>query len=64
MLTTQRAALRALGTSARPAASWDAAALQRAAVAGELLDAGGLGSHGWLLQAVGTAMPQALEALS
>jgi SAM-dependent MidA family methyltransferase len=60
LITTQRAALRALGIEGRlPARPADgtagaeyAADLQRAARAGRLLDPDGLGGFGWLLHAV------------
>jgi SAM-dependent MidA family methyltransferase len=68
-LTTQRAALRALGVDARRPPSADAAvdprgylaALQRAGSAAELLDPGGLGGFGWLVQSTGPALPAALS---
>jgi len=73
VLTSQRAALRALGVSgSRPphalATSDPSAyvgALSTASQAGELLDPAGLGAFTWLLQAVGaTALPGPLAALS
>ncbi|GAC1328939.1 MAG: hypothetical protein NVSMB13_16330 [Mycobacteriales bacterium] len=67
-LLTQREALRALGLSgdrpARELASADPAAylrqLQRAGEAAELTDPAGLGGFGWLVQAVGCAIPAVL----
>lgn len=64
VLTTQRSALRALGvTGALPAASGAAAdpaaylaALSQASLAVELLDPGGLGGFGWLLQSTGPVL--------
>jgi SAM-dependent MidA family methyltransferase len=66
LLTSQRAALQALGVEARrPAVSEAArdphgylAALQRAGAAAELLDPGGLGGFGWLLQSTGPELPK------
>jgi len=66
-LLTQREALRRLGiVGARPPAALADAdprayllALQEAAQAGELLDPAGLGGFGWLVQAVGCALPAA-----
>jgi SAM-dependent MidA family methyltransferase len=65
LVTTQRAALTALGvTSRRPPidlAREDPpeylAALATALEAGELLDPDGLGAFGWLVQAVGVELP-------
>ena len=72
VLTTQRAALRALGLDARRpplglAASDPegyALALCRASQDAELVDAAGLGGFGWLAQAVGTALPGPLARLA
>jgi SAM-dependent MidA family methyltransferase len=72
VLTTQRAALRALGLDARRpplglAASDPegyAAALCRASQDAELVDAAGLGGFGWLAQAVGTHLPRPLAKLA
>jgi len=72
VLTTQRAALRALGLDARRpplglAASDPegyALALCRASQDAELVDAAGLGGFGWLAQAVGMALPGALACLA
>ncbi len=72
VLTTQRAALRELGLGARrppPAlAASDpegyARALCQASQDAELLDAGGLGGFGWLIQAVGRALPEPLARLA
>lgn len=66
LLTTQRSALRALGvTGARPSYAGDPVAhlhaLARAGDAAELLDPGGLGGFGWLLQAKGMALPPILS---
>ncbi len=66
LLTTQRAALRALGVSgdrpARELAIADPPAylrgLQAAGEAAELTDPAGLGSFGWLVCAVGVPMPE------
>jgi len=71
MLITQRQALRALGvTGSRPPlgqAGNDplgyARALARASEEAELIDAGGLGAFGWLVQAVGVDIPAPLAAL-
>src|SRR3954452_3552834 len=62
LLTTQEAALRFLGVSARrPAYGEDPraylAALQRVGEAAELLDSDGLGGFTWLLQARGVPLP-------
>lgn len=65
VLTTQRKALQHLGvsalrpdiSSARADASGYLSRLQLAAEAAELLEQGGLGSFGWLLQARGAALP-------
>jgi SAM-dependent MidA family methyltransferase len=65
LLTTQRAALRALGVHGtrppRELASADPpaylAALARAGQAAELTDPGGLGGFGWLVQSVGVPLP-------
>lgn len=67
-LTTQRAALRALGVDGRRPAYEVAAGdparftaeLQRASVAGELLDPAGLGGFDWLLHSLG---PRPLPAI-
>jgi len=72
VLTTQRAALRALGLDARRpplglAASDPegyALALCRASQDAELVDAAGLGGFGWLVQAVGTRLPGPLAKLA
>jgi SAM-dependent MidA family methyltransferase len=72
VLTTQRAALRALGLDARRprlglAASDPegyAAALCRASRDAELMDAAGLGGFGWLAQAVRVALPESLARLA
>ena len=72
VLTTQRAALRELGLGARrppPAlAASDpggyARALCQASRDAELLDAEGLGGFGWLIQAVGMALPEPLARLA
>jgi SAM-dependent MidA family methyltransferase len=72
VLTTQRAALRALGLDARRpplglAASDPegyALALCRASQDAELVDAEGLGGFGWLAQAVDMALPGALTQLA
>lgn len=55
-LTDQRTALRELGLTGRSQVgeSLDAAALQRISTEAELLDAGGLGGFGWLLQRIGS----------
>lgn len=70
LLTTQRAALRALGVrGARPPVELAHTApqtylreLQAAGQQGELLDRGGLGAFGWLVQCVGVALPSPLVA--
>jgi SAM-dependent MidA family methyltransferase len=72
VLTTQRAALRALGLGARrpplALAATDPAgyarALCRASQDAELVDAEGLGGFGWLVQAVGMALPGPLARLA
>jgi SAM-dependent MidA family methyltransferase len=72
VLTTQRAALRALGLDARRPPPGLAAsdpegyalALCRASQDAELVDAEGLGGFGWLAQAVGTHMPGPLAKLA
>ena len=72
VLTTQRAALRALGLDARRpqlglAASDPegyALALCRASQDAELVDPAGLGGFGWLVQAVGTRLPGPLAKLA
>ncbi|HEX3390120.1 MAG TPA: SAM-dependent methyltransferase [Streptosporangiaceae bacterium] len=72
VLTTQRAALRALGlTGRRPPlseAERDPAgyltALRLAAGEAELTDPAGLGGFGWLVQAAGIPLPPALAGLS
>ena len=71
LLTSQRAALRALGLrGARPPlelAHTDSRAylhqLRSAAEQGELIDPHGLGSFCWLVQSVGVPLPQAFEPL-
>lgn len=71
LLTSQRAALRALGlTGRRPAlrqADHDPAgylaALGQAAGEAELTDPAGLGGFSWLVQAVGTPLPGSLASL-
>jgi SAM-dependent MidA family methyltransferase len=72
VLTTQRAALRGLGlTARRPSLALAAAdperyarALSQASVDAELVEAGGLGGFGWLVQAVGTTLPAPLARLA
>lgn len=72
VLTTQRAALRALGLDARrpplALAATDpdryARALSQASMDAELMDAEGLGGFGWLVQAVGTSLPAPLAKLA
>jgi SAM-dependent MidA family methyltransferase len=72
VLTTQRAALRALGLDARRPPLGRAAsdpegyalALCRASQDAELVDAAGLGGFGWLAQAVGMALPESLAKLA
>jgi SAM-dependent MidA family methyltransferase len=72
VLTTQRAALRALGLNARrPPLALAAAdperyarALGRASVDAELVDAEGLGGFGWLVQAVRTSLPAPMARLA
>ena len=72
VLTTQRAALQALGLDGRRpplglAASDPegyALALSRASRDAELMDAAGLGGFGWLAQAVGTRLPGPLAKLA
>ena len=72
VLTTQRAALRELGLDARrpplALAASDpegyARALCQASQDAELLDAEGLGGFGWLIQAVGIALPEPLARLA
>ena len=72
VLTTQRAALRALGVDARnpshDLATSDPvaylAALARAGEGAELLAPGGLGGFGWLLQSTGPVLPPWLDSLS
>lgn len=72
VLTSQRQALRALGISGRRPALARAASdplgyaqeLCRASEEAELIDAGGLGGFGWLVQAVGVAVPAPLAALA
>ena len=71
VLTTQRAALRALGVDGNPPshelAIRDSAAyltaLARAGAAAELLAPDGLGGHGWLLQSRGPLLPPELRRL-
>jgi hypothetical protein len=68
LLTSQRAALRALGLRGRrpPVALAQAdpagylAALRQASEEAELTDAGGLGAFSWLLQAVRVPLPAGL----
>ena len=72
VLTTQRAALQALGLDARRPSLALAAndperyaqALGQASVNAELMDADGLGGFGWLVQAVGTSLPAPLARLA
>jgi SAM-dependent MidA family methyltransferase len=72
VLTTQRAALRGLGLNARrpplALATADperyARALCQASANAELVDTGGLGGFGWLVQAVGTSLPAPLARLA
>jgi SAM-dependent MidA family methyltransferase len=72
VLTTQRAALRVLGLDARrPSLALAASdpegyarALCQASQDAELLDAEGLGGFGWLIQAVGMALPEPLARLA
>jgi SAM-dependent MidA family methyltransferase len=72
LLTTQRAALRALGlTGRRPPLSQAArdpagylAALRQAAEEAELTDPAGLGGFGWLVQAAGVPLPAPLAGLA
>ncbi|WP_395107521.1 SAM-dependent methyltransferase [Actinomadura sp. SCN-SB] len=72
VLTTQREALRALGvTGARPPldlARTDPpaylAALSHAGEEAELIDPGGLGGFGWLVQSTGIGVPGVLSRLS
>ncbi len=72
VLSTQRAALRALGLDARRPplrlAAGDpegyALALCRASQDAELLDTAGLGGFGWLAQAVGMPLPESLANLA
>jgi len=72
VLTSQRAALLALGVDGRPPdpalARCDpggyADRLARAARAAELLDRSGLGGFGWLVQCVGVALPVRLAGLA
>jgi len=72
VLTTQQAALRALGVDGRrPPLALAASdpdgyvrALCRASQDAELVDPGGLGGFGWLVQAVGTALPGSLARLA
>jgi SAM-dependent MidA family methyltransferase len=71
LLTTQRAALRALGLTGRrpPLRQADRdpagylAALRQAAEEAELSDPAGLGGFSWLVQAVGVPMPESLASL-
>jgi SAM-dependent MidA family methyltransferase len=71
VLTTQAAALVALGTTAPPPphelARSDPAAYVRALSTrgelAELTDPAGLGAFGWLVQAVGVALPERLRGL-
>ena len=72
VLTTQRAALRALGLTGRrpPLSQADRdpagylAALRVAAEEAELTDPAGLGGFGWLVQAAGVPLPGALADLA
>jgi SAM-dependent MidA family methyltransferase len=72
LLTTQRAALRALGlTGRRPPLSLAGrdpagylAALRQAAEEAELTDPAGLGGFGWLVQAAGVPLPAPLAGLA
>jgi SAM-dependent MidA family methyltransferase len=71
LLTTQRAALRALGLAGRRPALRQAdrdpagylAALRQAAEEAELTDPAGLGGFSWLVQAVGVPLPGSLASL-
>ncbi len=71
LLVRQREALHALGVNgqrpARDLAERDSAsylrALTRTSDAAELLQRGGLGDFGWLVQCVGVALPPSLAAL-
>ncbi len=68
VLTTQREALRVLGVRRRtPSVGEDAAALlarlQHDGCVAELMDPGGLGGFGWLLQGRDVEIPLALERL-
>lgn len=71
LLTTQRAALRALGLTGRRPALRQAdrdpagylAALGQAAEEAELTDPAGLGGFSWLVQAVGVPVPESLARL-
>ena len=71
LLTTQRAALRALGVTGRrpPLSQADSdpagylTALGLAAEEAELIDPAGLGGFGWLIQAVGVPLPGPLAGL-
>jgi SAM-dependent MidA family methyltransferase len=71
LLTTQRAALRALGLTGRRPALRQAdrdpagylAALRRAAEEAELTDAAGLGGFSWLVQGVSLPVPESLAGL-
>ena len=71
VLTTQRQALRGLGVTGRrpPLAQAGsdprgyARALSEASAEAELIDAGGLGAFGWLVQAVGMDVPAPLAVL-
>ena len=71
LLTTQRAALRALGLTGRRPALRQAdrdpagylAALRLAAEEAELTDPAGLGGFSWLIQAVGVPLPRSLASL-
>jgi len=71
LLTTQRAALRALGLAGRRPPLSQAgqdpagylAALARAAEEAELTDPAGLGRFGWLIQAAGVPLPGPLAGL-
>ena len=71
LLTTQRAALRALGLTGRRPALRQAdrdpagylAALSQAAEEAELTDPAGLGGFSWLVQGVGLPVPESLAGL-
>lgn len=71
LITTQRAALHALGLSGRPPAMAGAASdprsyladLSQAAQDAELTDPAGLGGFSWLVQSVGMVLPEPLARL-